>query len=154
MIPAPVKASLPTSSTNSAMVGALQRAMGQSSSYRAARLSGLERYQSDPDSFIRHVLGIPVHPDPWPGSGRAYVWPHQQNIIHAVAGVGDWKGSRNRTSVASCHAIGKDWTAATIAVWFTACFQPSITITTGPTDRQVKLLLWGEIKNRIRGAKR
>lgn len=50
-----------------------------------------------------------------------------------------------RTSVASCHAIGKDWTTAKVVCWFITSYEDSIAITTAPTDRQVRLLLWGEI---------
>jgi hypothetical protein len=92
-----------------------------------------------PVGFVRHVLGIPADGyDDFPGQDAPFLWPHQQEILVAV-----W--TYDRTSVASCHAIGKDWTAALAALTFLQVFEPSIVITTGPTDRQVRLLLWGEI---------
>lgn len=50
-----------------------------------------------------------------------------------------------RVAVASCNSAGKSFLAARIAVWFLTMFKPSIVITTAPTDRQVRRILWKEI---------
>jgi len=51
-----------------------------------------------------------------------------------------------RTTVRSCHNSGKTWCAAALTQWFLHCHNPSLVITTATTDRQVKLQLWGEIR--------
>jgi len=49
--------------------------------------------------------------------------------------------------VASCNSAGKSFLAARIAAWFLNVYSPSIVITTAPTDRQVRRILWKEIHN-------
>lgn len=80
----------------------------------------------DPDFFLRTVMGV----DPW---------PRQLEILEAVR-------DHKRTTVQSCHAIGKDWTAAHTVMWFLYSHVPCTVITTAPTARQVRHILWGEIR--------
>lgn len=49
---------------------------------------------------------------------------------------------------------GKDWLAARAALWFHCTHFPSIVVTTGPTDRQVRKVVWGEIHAAHRQAAR
>lgn len=81
--------------------------------------------QEDPEWWVRTILGA----EPWPG---------QVQILEAVR-------DHREVAVRSCHGIGKDWIAARVALWFLYTHKPSIVITTGPTDRQVKGILWKEI---------
>jgi phage terminase large subunit len=85
----------------------------------------LTRYQSDPVAFAREVLGI----EPW---------ERQQQIMQAVA-------RERRVTVRSCHHSGKTFAAGALAQWWVRCFDPSLVVTTAPTMRQVKELLWYEI---------
>jgi hypothetical protein len=80
---------------------------------------------ADPEWWVRSWLGD----DPW---------SIQTEILEAVRDHKD-------VSVKSAHGIGKDWIAARVALWFGCCHQPSIVITTGPSDRQVRGILWKEI---------
>ena len=87
--------------------------------------SALPRSQRDPGWFVREILGnVPT--------------PLQVKIMESVR-------DNPETAVASCHAFGKSWVAAQIALWFLYSFYPSIVITTAPTDRQVRKILWKEI---------
>lgn len=85
----------------------------------------VERCRKDPEFFMREVLGS----DPW---------PFQVEIAEAVR-------DHPHVCVQACHASGKDWTTARIVLWFGGCFAPSMAVTTAPTDRQVRLILWQEI---------
>ena len=85
----------------------------------------LERCRADPIFWARTVLG--VHP-----------WSRQIEIIESVR-------DNPETAVKSCHAAGKDWTAAVAVLWFLFNHQHSLVITTGPTSRQVEGILWKEI---------
>lgn len=57
------------------------------------------------------------------------------------------------TTVRSCHAAGKSFTAACTALWFLMAYPESIVVTTAPTWRQVKDILWREIATRFAKAK-
>ncbi|KPJ59095.1 MAG: hypothetical protein AMJ46_12575 [Latescibacteria bacterium DG_63] len=81
--------------------------------------------REDPEWWVRTILGD----DPW---------PEQVRILEAVR-------DHKEVAVRSCHGIGKDWIAARVVLWFLYTHRPSIVISTGPTDRQVKGILWKEI---------
>lgn len=51
----------------------------------------------------------------------------------------------DRVAVRSCHGAGKSWIAACAVLWFLFTHRDSIVITTAPTGRQVKKILWAEI---------
>jgi hypothetical protein len=78
----------------------------------------------DPVLFARRILGQ----DPW----RV-----QREILQSVA-------ANPLTAVKSCHASGKTYNAAAVAIWFLLRWKESLVITTAPTFRQVKVM-WGEI---------
>lgn len=90
-------------------------------------------YAADPIAFVREVLGG----EPW---GR------QRAVLEAVR-------DHPRVSVRSCHAAGKTWTAAAAGVWFLYTHPSSVLVTTAPTWRQVKELLWREIRSHHRRAR-
>lgn len=81
--------------------------------------------RADPVWWVRNVLG-------------RQPWPIQCDIMEAVRDYPE-------VAVRACHGIGKDWTAAGVVLWFLYNHRPSIVITTGPTDRQVRGILWKEI---------
>ena len=86
-----------------------------------------------PEVFARDVLGITLY-------------DKQIEIMNSVR--------ENRiTTVASCNAAGKTGTAGIIVPWYLLCHDESIVITTAPTWRQVKDLLWREIATRYEKAK-
>lgn len=92
-----------------------------------------QRALVDPVWWIREVLGL----DPW------------QKQIEIIESVRD----NRTTAVKSCHASGKSFDAGSIALWFLYTHKPSIVLTTAPTDRQVKGILWKEIHKNYQRAK-
>ena len=86
----------------------------------------LTDYAQEPIGFVREVLGG----DPW---GK------QEEILEAVR-------DHDRVTVRSCHAAGKSWIAACCVLWRLHCFQPAIVLTTAPSHRQVKDVLWRQIR--------
>ena len=66
-------------------------------------------------------------------------WQKQCEILEAVR-------DNPRVAVRSCHGAGKSWIAARVALWFLYSFPYSIVLTTAPTFRQVKKVLWQEIR--------
>lgn len=84
-----------------------------------------EQFRTRPLWFVDDILGCNL-------------WPVQQKIVTKVA-------KFDHVCVPSCHASGKDYTSARVVLWFLLSHRPSIVITTGPTDRQVREILWREI---------
>lgn len=91
-------------------------------------------FPDDPVQFIHDVLGIKL-------------WSMQEEIVYSV-----WE---NRyTSVASCHAVGKSTVSAAIVITYLHLHENSIVISTAPTGRQVENILWRNIRNMYKKAKR
>ena len=86
----------------------------------------LERARADPAWWVREVLGH----DPW---------AQQVAILESVR-------DNRETAVKSCHGIGKSHVAAATALWWLYCHPGSLVLTTAPTDRQVRGILWKEIR--------
>ena len=51
-----------------------------------------------------------------------------------------------RLAVAAANGVGKTWAAARIAFWFFVTFQQALVVTTAPSFRQVRYLLWRELQ--------
>ena len=90
-----------------------------------------QRIKNDPVYFAENVLGITL-------------WSKEKEILESVR---DYQ----ETSIKSCHASGKTFTAAIIVHWWLCGEEDSIVITTAPTFRQVKEILWREIKFLVQG---
>ena len=90
----------------------------------ARDLGEFERYGNDPVGFIRDVLGG----DPWEA---------QVDIAEAVR-------DHAMVVVRSANAVGKDWTAARLALWWVYA-RRGLALVTGPTDRQVREVVMGEV---------
>lgn len=85
------------------------------------------KYQEDPVGFCREILGE----EPW---------SVQQDIMKAVK-------DHPRVAVKSCHDSGKSYIASRIVAWWIASHPIgyAFAITTAPTFKQVRNILWREI---------
>ncbi len=106
--------------------------MSRSISVADARLIR-DRSLADPVWWMREVLGC----EPW---------PVQAEIAEAVR-------DNRRVAVPSCHSAGKSFISARIALWWLFCNPGSLVITTAPTHRQVRDVLWREIRQAYAKAK-
>ncbi len=86
----------------------------------------LARIQRDPVYFCDRILG-------------ANLWGKQREIARAIM-------DTQFVYVPSCHASGKSYSSAQIALWFLNSHPNSIVVTTAPTGRQVRKVMWGEIR--------
>lgn len=86
-----------------------------------------DRYRDDPVSYAHEILGVA-----W--------WAKQQEIARALL------HPPYRVLVKASHNVGKTFLGGGLVNWFYDCFDPSITLTTAPTDIQVKDLLWKEVR--------
>ncbi len=97
----------------------------------------LEEFQqairSDPVVFLDSALGC-TH------------WSKQDLIIRSTF-------ANQRTTVKSCHGIGKTYIAARIAKAFLFAYKNSVVITTAPTFRQVENILWREMRSAYKSSK-
>lgn len=92
---------------------------------RAKDLKDFARYVGDPVGFIREVL----HSDPWSAQARM-----AETVRDAP-----------RSVTLSANGIGKDWTAARIALWWVYALAGRVIIT-GPTERQVKHIVMAQVR--------
>jgi hypothetical protein len=69
-------------------------------------------------------------------------WSKQEEIIRSVF-------DNKKTAVRSCNGPGKTYTASDIALCFLLNMTPAIVVTTAPTFRQVKDVLWQEIRSKF-----
>lgn len=104
----------------------------------ASLVRGMPLLPPNPDvavKYIRDILGMNL-------------WVKQEEIVRSVF------GPARKTAVRSCHAAGKTHTAAGVVLaWlFTGPYR--IAVTTAPTGRQVRELLWKEIRKAYKQAGR
>ena len=67
-------------------------------------------------------------------------WKKQQHILKSIA-------HRRRVAVRSCNGAGKTFTAAVVILWWLMSYDDAIVITTAPSERQVREILWRELRN-------
>ncbi len=90
-------------------------------------------YADRPIDFCRDILGIEL-------------WDKQEEIMLSVL-------VNPRTAVPACYASGKTYLAAAICLWWLFTRRPALVVSTAPTNRQVKKLLWRYIRKLYRAAK-
>ena len=93
----------------------------------------LDRWIADWNHFAYEALGVRLDND-------------QEEIVHSVQ-------HNSRTIVKSGHARGKDFTCGVVANCALFLQYPSIVLSTGPTDRQVKQIMLAETKRIWQNAK-
>lgn len=76
--------------------------------------------------FVTKVLGV----EPW---------RKQEEILNAVR-------DHNYVAVRACNGSGKTFAGALAAIWWLMVHDEAVVITTAPTERQVKEVLWREIR--------
>lgn len=92
-------------------------------------MSFLEKIKNNPVWFVNNVL-------------KRSTWSKEEEILNAVR-------DYNEVSVKSCNGSGKTFTAGGLVHWWLMAYEDSVVITTAPTFRQVKELLWREIKSAV-----
>jgi phage terminase large subunit len=89
----------------------------------------------EPFYFIKNILGV------------KYLTPDQRMMVESV-----WKNKY--TGVQAAHSVGKTFLEACITLTFLITNTDSIVVTTAPTSRQVRDLLWTEINSLYARAKK
>lgn len=96
-------------------------------------------WRRDPVAWIYDWLGIDLIGGPWAEDGQRQ---YQAEICYAVV-------DHAATFVVSGNGVGKDFITSCIVPWW-MCTGEGIAITTAPTDRQVREILWGELRTRYK----
>ena len=86
----------------------------------------------EPVGFARDVLGVTL-------------WSKQEEVLRAVM-------EERRVAVKSGNGLGKDFTAAVALLWYLHAHDPGIVLSTAPTFRQVRHVLWRQIRTLHRRA--
>jgi phage terminase large subunit len=89
----------------------------------------VDKYRKNPAGFIHEILGV------------KHLTSEQKAIVKSV-----W--ANKYTGVKAAHSVGKTFIEACIVLTYINLYSNAIVITTAPTARQVKDLLWAEI-NRL-----
>lgn len=89
-----------------------------------------KNYRNDPVRWAKERCGVDL-------------WSKQREILCSVR-------DHSQTAVHSCHAIGKSFSASSTVGWWLDVHPvgEAFVVTTAPTDKQVKAVLWREI-NRL-----
>lgn len=95
-------------------------------------------WRESPITYFKQVLGVQA------------TWELQDQLLSACPRA---IKEHKHIYIGSGHSLGKDWTCGGIGLWFLHCYKPSIVILTGPTDRQVKKVMWGETMSHWRNKK-
>ena len=85
-----------------------------------------------PLHFAREVLGVQL-------------WSKQEEVLDALR-------DHRRVAVKAGNGLGKGFTAAVAVLWFLSTHAPATVLTTAPTARQVRHVLWREIRRLHRAA--
>ncbi len=85
-----------------------------------------KKIREDPIWFVGNVL-------------KAKTWDKEKEILISVR-------DNHETAVRSCNSSGKTFTAAEVVHWWLLSWDDAVVITTAPTGRQVKEVLWREIR--------
>ena len=86
-----------------------------------------QRFTRDnPVSFATELLG--VRP-----------WSKQAEILESLR-------SNDQVAVRSCNGAGKTFTAAIAIIWWLMSYDNAVVITTAPSERQVREILWRELR--------
>ena len=86
----------------------------------------LERAQRDPVWWVRDILG-------------AEPWSKQCEMLESLR-------DNPKTVAKAGHGVGKSWLVARGSLWYLMCHPNSLVITTAPTYRQVRDIVWREIR--------
>ena len=91
-----------------------------------------EAFRRSPIGFAHEVLGVDL-------------WAKQEEVLNALR-------DHRRVAVKAGNGVGKGFTAAVAVLWFLCSHQPATVLTTAPTARQVRHILWQEIRRLYRAS--
>ena len=91
-----------------------------------------EEHCCSPVRFAGEVLGVNL-------------WSRQEEVLEALR-------NHQKVAVKSGNGLGKGYSAAVAILWFLCCHDPAVVLSTAPTFRQVRHVLWREVHRLYRRA--
>ena len=85
----------------------------------------MDAHCASPTVFAQEVLGVNL-------------WAKQIEVVEAIR-------DHQRVAVKSGNGLGKGFSAAVAILWFLVCHEPAVVLSTAPTFRQVRHVLWREV---------
>ena len=89
-------------------------------------------HRASPVRFAQEALGVTL-------------WSKQEEVLEALK-------NHKRVAVRSGNGLGKGFSAAVAILWFLCCHDPAVVLSTAPTFRQVRHILWREVHRLYRRA--
>ena len=77
---------------------------------------------------------------------KVELWSKQKEVLAALP-------DHRRVAVKSGYGLGKGFCAAVAVLWFLHCHDPAVVLSTAPTFRQVRHILWRQIRRLYRPVK-
>jgi len=111
--------------------------------YVASHMAHIE-YQGEPLRWIVEKLGVPEHTLRWSlNSGYiGHEWDGDVDpLVVALEALAGW----HDVGIESATGTGKTFLAACVVLWFLACFEDSLVVTSAPKADQLLTQLWKEI---------
>lgn len=101
-------------------------------------------YQKDPVGWMRDKLGIPEAEIRW-SLNPEYLGHQWDGTPDPLARMCEAIATGQDCGVESATGTGKTYLAAALALWFVACFEDALVITTAPKEAQLTAQLWKEV---------
>ena len=97
-----------------------------------------------PDSNAANTPGDPISPVAFAENVlKVKLWSKQEEVLSALP-------QHRRVAVKSGNGLGKGFSAAVAVLWYLHNHEPAIVLSTAPTFRQVRHILWRQIHIRYR----
>jgi len=92
----------------------------------------------------KYIENIRLHPEVY--LKRRFEMPYWHNgMMKMIEACKEGIGTGKPVVIGSGHAQSKDYLFGRMPLWFMEAYGPSVALLTGPTDRQVKHIMWGEL---------
>jgi hypothetical protein len=101
-------------------------------------------YQKDPIGWMGDKLGIPESHVRW-SLNPEYATHAWDGTVDPLATLCESLANGQDAAAESATGTGKTYLAAALALWFLACFEDALVVTTAPKEGQLTTQLWKEI---------
>lgn len=108
------------------------------------RLPPDKEYQTRPVDWMVETLGIPRETLVW-SSLPEYATHTWDGTVDPLASICEGLAAGLDVGVESGTGTGKTYLAAAVCLWFVACWEDAVVITTAPKEQQLTAQLWKEI---------